>query len=155
YRSPEAVGVLLSTPANIEVKRNNNGIGMALQVLERLDRYDGTQFLKRTGVTLSNNEALILAACWGETEKVQALLTKGADAKVRGTGGKPVLMYAAGVDNPDVIRLLIEKGADANARDNKGETALMAASYQGSTSVAGVLVERGADVNLTSADGTT
>jgi len=155
YRRPEVVGVLLNSRANLQEKGSHNGVGMALQVAELLERYNSVNFFEQAGVALSDNEALILAARWGEMEKVQRLLAKGADANARGTRGRPVLTYATRRDDPDVVRLLIEKGASVNARDDVGETALMEASTEGSVEVARALVRSGADVNASSDAGTT
>jgi ankyrin repeat protein len=154
-RKPQTLATLLNSPANLEEKQNNKGVGMALQLGELLDRYYATELLEQAGVTLSDSEALILAIYWRQPSKVQPLLAKGANANARGTGGRPVLMYAAKIDDPDVIRLLIEKGADLNARDDIGQTALMEAATEGSTHVARALVESGADVNAKSDAGTT
>jgi len=152
-RQPEAVTALLEGGASVQ--GGGNGAGSALLVAELAGRDDAIQVLKQAGASLSPNEELMLAADRGQTEKVRSLLAKGADPNARGTRGRPILIYAANVDNPDVARLLIETGADVNLRDNIGETPLMEASFNGATQVASLLVENGADVNSKSKTGMT
>jgi ankyrin repeat protein len=149
HQKPEAVAVLINGGANV-AQKDNKEASTALLVAELTDRVAAAQQLKQAGATLSDNEALVLAANKGDIEKVRNLLANGADVNASGVGGKSALMYAARNPSAAVAVLLIENGANVNARDNIGETPLIAASYYGATEVAKLLVEHGADINTRS-----
>ncbi|MFX0200286.1 MAG: ankyrin repeat domain-containing protein, partial [Candidatus Hodarchaeota archaeon] len=76
---------------------------------------------------------LMEAASKGDTEKVHALLAKGADVNAKDNDGLTALMRAALQGHTDTVHALLAKGADVNAKDNDGLTALMRAALQGHT----------------------
>ena len=88
--------------------------------------------------------SLIEAASMGDTEKVQALLAKGADVHAKDNTGATVLLQTAWDGRTDAVRLLLAKGADVNAKDNKGGTALMAAKREDHKEIVRILKEAGA-----------
>jgi uncharacterized protein len=70
HRKPEAVAVLLQGGANIK-ERGAKGVRTALLVAELAERDDAILLLKQAGAALDDDEALILAAYRGETDKVR------------------------------------------------------------------------------------
>jgi len=80
--------------------------------------------------------SLIEAASMGDTEKVHALLAKGADVNARDNDGSTALMAAVTYGHIDIVHALLAKGADVNAKDNAGDTALMAAKRGGTALMA-------------------
>ena len=73
--------------------------------------------------------ALMLAAGFGHTETVNALLKAGANANIRKKydDGITALMWAALNGHTETVNALIEAGAD-DLTDNNGKTALMHAA---------------------------
>ena len=72
--------------------------------------------------------ALHLAAGSGNAAAVEILLDNGAQLDARaGEAEQTPLMYAAGVDRPDVIRLLLDRGADPSITTTLMEAATRAA----------------------------
>jgi ankyrin repeat protein len=107
----------------------------------------------------AGNTPLILAARKGNTEQVNALLQKNADANSHNREGTTALMAATwggdGRGNTQIARTLIAHGADVNATNMNGRTALMEAAGNGNTDFVGLLVEHGADVNAALSTGQT
>jgi hypothetical protein len=87
-----------------------------------------------------------MAAPFGSTELVQALLDAGAKVNAQDIRGMTPLMLAVATDrqNTAVIRALIAKGADPNIKTVAGETALDWALKIGATSVIDMLKRAGA-----------
>ncbi|KAH8691253.1 ankyrin repeat-containing domain protein [Talaromyces proteolyticus] len=103
---------------------------------------------------------LHLAALFGLTNTIQALLEDGHDPDAKDTGGRTPLLYAARSGHEEVVQLLLNGGADINAkgqgpgRDGGNhyysyydQTALMYAARNGHTVVVRLLLEKGADIN--------
>ena len=75
----------------------------------------------------SSTIALIEAATSSDLDKVQTLLTQGANVNGKDLKGTPSLIAAAKQCQPqtvDIVKLLLSRGADVNARDVKGKSAL-------------------------------
>ncbi len=82
-----------------------------------------------------------------DRELVNALLRKGARARVVNRYGATPLAEASRIGNAELTAMLLEAGADANATNEDGQTALMLAARTGNVAVAELLVREGADVN--------
>jgi uncharacterized protein len=80
-------------------------------------------------------------------EMVQALLKKGAKAKVTNNFGATPLTEAAKLDDADLVRMLLDAGADPDSANQDGQTALMLAASVGSLPIAQMLISKGAHVN--------
>ncbi len=88
-----------------------------------------------------------------DSNRVGALLAKGADPNAKDVNQASALMYAALYAGPRMLDLLIRAGADVNYRDGNGLTALAWAVH--SFESAKVLIDAGADVNARSKIGGT
>jgi len=97
------------------------------------------------GEDLSVPEAILSqwmeAASKGDTQKVQALLGKGADVNAKDDMGETALIIAAYYGHTDTVKVLLEEGADVNAKNNKGITALRAAKLAGHNEIVLMLEE--------------
>jgi ankyrin repeat protein len=98
-----------------------------------------------------------LAAFFGRTSAVEALLGRGADvhAVARNDMRVQPLHAAVAARSADVVALLLDRGADPNARQQVGYTPLMGAAGAGRTELVNLLLARGADPTLAADDGKT
>jgi len=97
---------------------------------------------------------LLLTACHGSGELVEALIAEGAQVNAQNKDGETpliltVLCAAAFNGRPrwrflGIISALLEKGADLNPKDRTGRTALDWALVLGQEDIAALLLERGA-----------
>lgn len=98
---------------------------------------------------------MFIAAEYGRTETVAALLDSGvADVNERWVG-KTLLMRAAEGGRTETVRLLLDRDADVNTANDEGGTALMYAAARGHTETAALLLDHGADVGAMDNEGGT
>lgn len=90
---------------------------------------------------------LLKAAAAGDLNRIQELLTKGADIDARGKNGRTSLMLASMKGNTETVKLLLKKGSDINAKNDHGLTALNYAANKNQASVMRLLIRHGANVN--------
>ena len=95
------------------------------------------------------------AAFEGQTDVVQYLLGKGADANEVDSDGITALMKAAVRGHIDVVKVLVEAGADIDATGNSDITAAWLAAGEGQHEVLKYLVGKGASVHVKRSDGVT
>lgn len=88
-------------------------------------------------------------------ERVEHVLNKGADIRVRDYKDKTALHRAAQAGFLLITELLIDRGADLEADDSTGGTPLFDAAYHGRTQTAELLLARGANVNHSDRKGQT
>jgi len=87
---------------------------------------------------------LMMAALYGDTALVKALLDEGARPNVADDAGATALMWA--LTDLEKTRLLVERGADVNARSDDGRSpVIIAASIRGNRDVVALLLDRGAN----------
>ena len=112
----------------------------------RVNRYllVGVVFILAAGSATGASMSLLEAAWKGDTEKVQALLAKGADVNAKAVYGTTALMFAALEGHTDIVQALLEKDADVNAKAVYGTTALMTAEKKGHKEVVQLLKKAGA-----------
>ncbi|MBI5882767.1 MAG: ankyrin repeat domain-containing protein [Elusimicrobia bacterium] len=112
---------------------------------------------------------LIQASTMGDTQKVLALLGRGAHIETKQMTG--CRMYArqpgawAGMETPlicaavngryETVKALLDRGADINARDFTHSTALMYSAMLGYMDVVELLLARGADEDMKNKEGVT
>lgn len=94
---------------------------------------------------------LHMAAENHKTEVVRALISDGANVKLKMKGGFTALHLAS--DSIRSAKLLIEAGADINAVDDRNVTILMTACTDGKDILAKYLLETGADAGIPNKDG--
>ena len=88
--------------------------------------------------------SLMEATTKGDSEKVKALLEKGADVNAKENNGLTALMRAAFAGQSEIVQALVAKGADVNTKVNNGFTALMMAKKKGHKEIVRILKEAGA-----------
>lgn len=98
---------------------------------------------------------LHMAAKYGNTDTLSALLESGADINLTANKWGTALFIAAQSRHISAVRLLLKKGADVNRASNKGETPLLLASQDGFIEGVQLLLEYGAGINFTSDKGLT
>lgn len=102
---------------------------------------------------LSKNNRMIVAAEFGDIEKVKSMIDKGADVNA------PYNNFLLGYDNRaidraikngylDIVRLLIDKGAKINERNCYHLTALEEAVISNNSKIIKLIIERGAAVDI-------
>jgi len=89
---------------------------------------------------------LSLAVISDQTETVERLLQKGAEAGAGNRDGSTPLAVAALLGRTEAAGLLIEAGADVHARAADGSTPLHTAAFFGRAETVELLVQEGADI---------
>jgi ankyrin repeat protein len=101
--------------------------------------------------------ALHLAAHFGHTEAMQALLDAGAGVHARSANdlaNHPLHAAVAG-GNAGAVSLLLSRGADVNAIQHAGWTPLHGAAQAGHLEILRLLLEHGAETSARNDDGST
>ena len=106
---------------------------------------------------------VLQAACDGETEALQALISQGADPSFANRAGSTALHIACLAGTSPCVDVLVQSGANLDAKNAiKGETPLhmLALGYltcqgpmAGRLEAARIMVEAGADVQVTNNEG--
>eukprot|EP01098_Paradermamoeba_levis_P010469 TRINITY_DN4397_c0_g1_i1.p1 TRINITY_DN4397_c0_g1~~TRINITY_DN4397_c0_g1_i1.p1 ORF type:complete len:104 (+),score=17.77 TRINITY_DN4397_c0_g1_i1:132-443(+) len=78
------------------------------------------------------NKLLLVAAGWGEKDKVEKYLAEGCNPNHKNAHGETVLYRAAQYGDMDCVQLLLNKGAAVAARTESEQTLLHAAVCSGS-----------------------
>lgn len=104
---------------------------------------------------------LRLAACQGDTKKVEQLLWLGVNVNATNDEGGSALMLVEAckgdvvTSRVELVELLIAKGAEVNLQNSEGRTALMYAARNGDTPALNALLKSGASVNISDNGGET
>ncbi|MBW2170916.1 MAG: ankyrin repeat domain-containing protein [Deltaproteobacteria bacterium] len=94
------------------------------------------------------NEKLLQAVKEGDTDKLKALIGKGADANAKDILGSPALIGAACAGHTEMVEALLSAGADVDAKGALVDsTALICAASEGHTESVKALLAAGADIN--------
>ena len=103
--------------------------------------------------------SLLDAVRKGDEARARELLSQGANANGRDTGGETPLIVAASsgdlghLGHLELMRLLLGKGASVDGRDSRGRTALLLVCARGRAPEAAMLLKAGADPDLPSKNG--
>jgi ankyrin repeat protein len=95
------------------------------------------------------------AAALGDLERIEALLSNGADINCRERAVWSPLHRAVMSGHVQAIALLLAKGADIEAANSFGSTALHYVARQGHKKIADLLIAKDADVNAKNMSGDT
>ena len=116
-------------------------------------------YLLQLDAHLDNNghTVLIWSAYHGRTEKVGALLDKGADVNAADEQGSTALIRAAEKGHIDIVKALLDKnGIKVNAGNQYGHTALMLVAGMGNTAIVNAFLDKeGIEVNAEDEQGST
>lgn len=88
-------------------------------------------------------------------EKLEKMLSNGADVNAKDKNGTTVLMLYSSLSSIDIIRALLDNGADINAVNSRGGTALIAACQKNQREVIDLLLQRGANPHAQTSSGKT
>jgi len=105
-------------------------------------------------MVLLAGQELVAAARAGDQERVQSLLSSGAEVNARDEEGSTALMFAALRGDETMVQALLAAGADPDLKDANGETALLFGAGRGADIVRALLAA-GADPNLADGEGQT
>jgi len=116
---------------------------------------DNKLVLPDTSYTVEDPDfELLLAAGEGDTSKVKALLSIGAEVNFsQPYEGVTPLMYAAQNGHLRTVEILIDSGANVNAMPYNKVNALLGACIAGHVFVADTLILNGADINTQNLQG--
>ncbi|MGK5088741.1 ankyrin repeat domain-containing protein [Bdellovibrionota bacterium FG-2] len=92
------------------------------------------------------NTILIAAISSCRLDKVEFVLSQGANVNEQTDTGHTALMEAGDMGDERMVKLLLDKGAEVNHKDANGKTALMYAAYSGNPEAVKALILHGADV---------
>ena len=98
----------------------------------------------KTRKDLTESKILLHAAWVGDIERIQSLVSRGADVDAKDKDGDTPLHSAVSFDYYDVVELLIEEGANVNTKNQKGKTPLSLAKDKGSEEIVELLRKHGA-----------
>ena len=101
------------------------------------------------------SEEFANAVEFGNLEKVQLLLDRGADLHRRIRSWGTPLLLAAFNGHTEIVKLLLARGADPNALTNRNETPILRAADQGHTEIVACLLEAGARPDIATTYGPT
>lgn len=89
---------------------------------------------------------ILSAVQQGETAKLEALLTSGADANFADDNGYSALHWACQSGSDEIVHLLLSYGAKADAQDQEGYTPLEVAINRKHSSIAALLLSKPVDI---------
>jgi ankyrin repeat protein len=150
YGSLDAVRTLLAAGADVNAR---NGFD-ATPLIWAASNPEKARFLVEHGADVhaktkqGRTALMIAAACDGCSDLVKLLIAKGADAKMRDTGGTTALQLAAENGDIESVRALLAAGADAKGATGIGLTPLYGAALNCDVEAARLLLEKG-EVGLT------
>ena len=129
-----------------------------MEALQGGDLAGAKQLAGATDLRQRNSDgenALHVAARYGDAEVVAALLDRGADIHTATLANWTPLHFASFQGNHKVATLLLQRGADPNRRAKHGLTPLLLASMEGDEAMVEVLLAHGAAPSLAAEGGFT
>lgn len=94
------------------------------------------------------NSPLHIATVQGNSQKVQSLLTEGAEVNAVNNLWLTPLHYAVNCGWNEIVQILLDHGAKVNALNNFDFTPLHYAANQGKIKIAKLLIEKRAPLNI-------
>ena len=117
--------------------------------------YNGTT-TRSDAVTLEcKPDPLIAASEVGDKDKVEQLLSDGAEIDSKDSKGRTALITASSGGHTTVTDLLLERGAHIDLQDDEGFSALMTACQNGHIETTSLLLDKDADTFLKNSNGKT
>ena len=101
------------------------------------------------------NEKLIQAANGGDKEKVENLLSEGAESGYKNANGETAFTQAAREGHDAIVEILLNKDQDINEKGWNELTAINFAASRGHLGIVKLLGEKGALLDLQDGDGDT
>ncbi|HLH10460.1 MAG TPA: quinoprotein dehydrogenase-associated putative ABC transporter substrate-binding protein [Methylovirgula sp.] len=101
------------------------------------------------------NEELDNAVLAADMQRVNFLLSKGADVNKRNEQGDTPLNIAVLQRDPELVKVLVEHHSDVNARGSDGMTPLLESVMQDDVPTLKILTSHGADLEARTSDGAT
>lgn len=107
-------------------------------------------------VNWKGSSALMLAASTGQTEIVEKLLDKGADASIKDTQGGSAILRAVDGGHLDTVQTMLRhKNVDVHCLDDERRGLLHGAAVGGEVGILNVLLKEGLNVNAIDEKGRT
>lgn len=122
-----SLGNFLLIARNIDIWVNGDNL---IQTFIKLDKKLLEQVKKKRGI-----------------DKVQDLISKGANVNAENLYKRTALIIASRFANLDKVKLLVDNGANVHAKDFYKRTTLIEACYGGKLDKVKYLVEQGVDIN--------
>jgi hypothetical protein len=120
----------------------------ALDVVKALLAGGANPNIASKGSLTYRQTPLMMAAIWGETPIIRALLRARGNVNATDSDGETVLMYAAAEGTVDVVKALIAAGAALDIQNSAGATALHIAAQYNHGPVISTLLGEGANAAL-------
>lgn len=158
----ESIDLLIDVQANPQLSNKSlrSPLIIALEFKDpiywrALTRNDfATNTCDQNGSTL-----LMIAASKGDAEKIQQLLTRGADSELTNNNRENALMLAASHGVVKIIEIFLKEinynKEKINLRNDNGQTALSCAATNGCTDAAGALLDADSDIDCVDKRGNT
>jgi uncharacterized protein len=146
-----------ATAAQTTLARRSLGEVGLLEAAESGDRATALRLLAEhsdpNAVGPDGTTAIMYAAANDDLDLVRALVSAGANVKLKNQFGTSALTEAAILGSAPIIDTLLKAGADPNTKNPEGETPLMTVARTGKVEAARRLLDAGADVNAKEAWG--
>ena len=151
YNNLEAVQLLVSSGANVDLLCGNNGGGTPLYLAAKRGNYEIVEFLISKGADINTPQCCSVlwgASLEGHLKIVRLLLSLGADVNSEHQiNGASPLYIACEKCQYDVVKELIHYGADVNQKNYEMDSPLMTATQHGNEKICRLLINNGAQMS--------
>ncbi len=91
------------------------------------------------------SDSLLAASLQGDLEKVQSLISQGANVNITDKDGRTPMINAAEKGQTDIVKLLLEKKVLLNVKTKTGESPLILAAQNGNTEIVKLILDKSVD----------